>query len=85
MVQETPKLEFARIFTNFREEYLEIVPNYWKWKDHIENMNKDSQEKYRLFFKHNPDFSLIFEYLSASYKKLGDTEKAQYYYHFIDT
>jgi O-antigen ligase len=67
------------------EEFLNISPDYWKWKNEINNKSFEEMEKYRIFFKTTPDFQEIFEYLSDSYYQLGNVEKGDYYKQFIES
>lgn len=66
------------------EDFLNIIPEFWKWKPTITDRNHKDQEKYRLFFKDKKDFWEIFKYLSDSYRKIGDTSMAEYYVKFIE-
>lgn len=59
------------------ENFLSLMPAYWK--------EKDAKENHRLFFKHVPDFWDIFDYISMSYAKTGNKEKALYYLEFVQT
>jgi O-antigen ligase len=38
------------------KRYLDLVPEYWKWKDTVDSMSAYDQKRYRIFFKNNPDF-----------------------------
>lgn len=69
---------------NKLEQFLEIIPPYWKWKNDLKFKSFDDKEKYRLFFKEKEDFWDIFPYLSEGYKKIGDNKKADYYNDFIE-
>ncbi len=37
-------------------QYLEAVPDFWKWTGDLENRNLIEQNSYRIFFKNTPDF-----------------------------
>jgi len=37
-------------------QYLEAVPEFWKWSDGIEKRSAADQKSYRIFFKNVPDF-----------------------------
>jgi O-antigen ligase len=38
------------------QKYLELVPEFWKWRDEIDSKTKEQQRQYRIFFKNVPDF-----------------------------
>ena len=61
------------------EELLDIVPDYWKYDDTIQNESDTFQDRYRIFFKENPWFREIFFLLGNSYKMINDIEKSEYY------
>jgi O-antigen ligase len=64
------------------EKYLSLVPGYWKWKPDLDSRSFEEQEKYRIFYKINPFFDEVFEYLSESYGGIGNKEMAEYYLGF---
>lgn len=64
------------------EKYLEISPDYWRWKYELNEKTFEEQEEYRIFFKTNPGFWNIFKILAESYSQLGDIETAGYYGQF---
>lgn len=66
------------------EKFLSLMPDYWKDKNRLDALSFDRKEKYRLFFKHIPDFWDLFDYLSMSYAKVGDKEKSTFYLDFIN-
>lgn len=37
-------------------QYLELVPDFWKWKGNIDQMSPSEQTSYRIFFKNVPYF-----------------------------
>ncbi|MFA6918199.1 MAG: O-antigen ligase family protein [Candidatus Gracilibacteria bacterium] len=66
------------------EQFLDVIPQYWKWKNTTETLSYSDKEKFRLFFKEKPEFWEVFEYLSDSYAKVGDKVKAEYYEGFVE-
>lgn len=61
------------------EKFLEITPDYWKWKKDLNERNEEEKNEYRIFFKTTPNFNDIFVHLSESYKTLGLQKKAEFY------
>lgn len=59
------------------EKYLSLTPPYWKWN--LSERTIEEQEKSRIFFKLNPNFSENFIYLSRSYAKIENFQKALEY------
>jgi tetratricopeptide (TPR) repeat protein len=62
--------------------YLRLVPDLWRWKTHLEERLPEEREKYRIFYKLNPDFDEVFERLSYAYGQIGDSEKAAFYQYY---
>lgn len=62
------------------EYYLSLCPDYWEYKIDKEKMaDPVSYNKYRIFFKEQPFFNKVFEYLVEAYKEIGDGERVKYY------
>lgn len=38
------------------EKYLDAVPDFWRWKDQLEDHTLKEQKSYNAFFKQSPDF-----------------------------
>lgn len=53
------------------EYYLSIVPDFYCWKDHLDEHTPEEREQYRIFYKLNPDFDRVFEYWEESMKRTG--------------
>jgi O-antigen ligase len=61
------------------ETYLSLCPDYYLWKKDLLSRPKEDQEKYRIFYKLNPDFDDVFRLLRAAYINTGDLKKASEY------
>lgn len=48
------------------EELLSIIPEYWAWREDLDSRMPEEQEKFRLFFKHAPEFWEMFDYRSTT-------------------
>lgn len=46
--------------------YLAIVPDFYRWKGHFAELSAEDQNRYRIFYKLNPDFDKVFEYLQKA-------------------
>ncbi|MBU1992979.1 MAG: O-antigen ligase family protein [Patescibacteria group bacterium] len=64
------------------EKYLDLVPTCWAWKLDLAARSPEEQEKYRIFYKLNPNFDDVFDYLVDSCNQVGDFNKADYYRKF---
>ena len=58
------------------EEYLALCPPYYKWKNDLGIHTPEEQERYRIFYKLNPDFDSVFSLLTEAYAKSGNMHKA---------
>jgi tetratricopeptide (TPR) repeat protein len=65
------------------EKMLSITPDYYSWRDGLETKTPAEQEKYRIFYKLNPDFNKVFELLTDAERKAGNPEKARYYEQYL--
>jgi O-antigen ligase len=52
-------------------QYLEAVPEFWKWSDGIEERSAADQKSYRIFFKNVPDFWVTVERVIELGEELG--------------
>jgi len=66
------------------EEFLDSIPEYWRWKNILDEISFEDQEKYRLFMKHVPDFWDTAAYISRAYAEIGDVEQSNYYLQYIE-
>lgn len=66
------------------EYYLLISPPCYKWRDNLEQMSKEQQGKYEVFYKLNPDFNDVFVKLGRAYFQAGDKQKALEYLNYAD-
>ena len=62
------------------EFYLSLSPPDWQYK---EDKNPVNRNKYRLFYKANPTFNEVFNYLAKAYAKTGNNKKSDYYKRFL--
>jgi len=58
------------------EQYLTLCPPYYKWKNDLGSHTPEEQERYRIFYKLNPDFDSVFSLLTEAYAKSGNMHKA---------
>jgi O-antigen ligase len=65
------------------QQYLDICPRYYLWKSDLGAHSLDEQNRYRIFYKLNPDFNDIFPLIASAYAHLPQTKdnaaKAAYY------
>lgn len=62
------------------EYLLAISPRYWeRSRESLEKQSFYEKERYRIFFKDNPEFLDILKDLNGIYKMLGDQGKADFY------
>lgn len=66
------------------EQYLQLIPDYWKWKDDLANKTDYEQLQYRAFMRFNPQFDAILMKLAQSYANTGDFNRAEDYLLYID-
>jgi tetratricopeptide (TPR) repeat protein len=50
---------------NLYQRYLELVPNFYTWKDHLLKKTLEEQKSYRVFFKNTPDFWNVFDRIES--------------------
>lgn len=65
------------------EDYLALVPPYWKWKADLTYRPIYERERYRIFYKLNPGFDTVFTRLKEAYRQLGNTEKVRFYDYYL--
>ena len=58
------------------ERYLDAIPEYWKWKNDLEDKTEYEKQQWRIFFKLNPNFDQVLINLGRSYASTGDFTKA---------
>jgi O-antigen ligase len=61
------------------EKYLSLCPDYYKWKKDLASRSPEEHDRYRIFYKLNPDFNKVFVPLADSYAKTGNDKKAAEY------
>ncbi len=62
------------------EYLLSISPAYWQWPaESLFYRSFYERERYRIFFKDNPEFIEVLRNMSVIYKTLGDSGKADFY------
>ncbi|MDA1061142.1 MAG: O-antigen ligase family protein, partial [bacterium] len=66
------------------ELFLGLIPDHWKNKIKLKELDPEIQEEYRLFMKHIPDLWDVFAYLARSHAELGNIDKANYYLEFVE-
>lgn len=66
------------------EKFLQLSPKYWQWKFELDKKTPEEQDKYRIFYKLNPNFNILFIQLGRMYFLAGDKEKALEYLKYAD-
>jgi O-antigen ligase/tetratricopeptide (TPR) repeat protein len=65
------------------EKYLNLCPQYYLWKGNLGSHSPEEQQRYRIFYKLNPDFNDVLPILADAYAKSPRTPdniaKAEYY------
>jgi tetratricopeptide (TPR) repeat protein len=68
------------------QNLLQLGPNYWQYDDNITTQPTTVQERYRIFFKENPNFRDIFANLSWCALQARDFSTVlQYAWHMADS
>ncbi len=56
------------------KQYLEAVPDFWKWEESVYERSPEEQKSYRIFFKNVPDFWVTVERVLQIELLLGEKE-----------
>ncbi|MBT7736651.1 tetratricopeptide repeat protein, partial [Candidatus Peregrinibacteria bacterium] len=65
------------------EKFLEIVPEFWRWKFELNEKTDYEVAQYEIFLRNSKDFETVFDYLVDASKKSGQYEKALEYEVYI--
>lgn len=66
------------------EQYLNLAPVYWKWNGR-EDLTPQERNQYRIFYKLNPDFNVVFHLIFEAAKKGGISSKIDEYKPFVNS
>jgi hypothetical protein len=61
------------------EQYLALSPPYYLWKGDLGSRTPEEQERFRIFYKLNPDFDSVFSLLTEATTQAGDLHQAALY------
>lgn len=70
--------EFKKAVIEY-EQYIALIPSFWKWTIDLDSITDEELDRYRIFFSENEDVWDALERLIESYQAIGEFEQANFY------